>query len=172
MFLCPIKNDSSYSCFCQTKCSVIKIKKVYLQLGGWFAFFDINCSLKMNFAERHFILVKYLLWVLFFFFLDQTRGSWNGFVSMEFCHASKLSNFSPNATWLCFWLTLVSVQCVILKLLVFLHLFFCMKAICYILLHLQSQMLINWDIPFWCYFYSLIACTTSASFICILFFTF
>lgn len=47
----------------------IKIKKVYSQLGVCFAFFNINCSLKMNFGERNFILLKCLLWIFFFFLL-------------------------------------------------------------------------------------------------------
>lgn len=53
----------------------------------------------------------------------------------------------------------------------FFHLFLCMKAIFDILLALQCQVLINRALPFWCYFYSLTAFTTSASFTCILFFT-
>lgn len=111
IFLCPIKNDSSYS-ICQTKCSVIKIKKVYSQVGGWFAFFDINCSLKANFGERHFILAKCLLWVfflLFFFFSIKGEVLGRDLFLRSFCRASKLSNFSTSSSWLCFWLTLVSV---------------------------------------------------------------
>lgn len=47
----------------------IKIKKLYSQLGVWFAFFDISCSLKINFGERNIILLKCLLWIFCLFFL-------------------------------------------------------------------------------------------------------
>lgn len=46
----------------------IKIKKLYSQLGVWFAFFDIICSLKINFGERNIILLKCLLWIFCLFF--------------------------------------------------------------------------------------------------------
>lgn len=46
----------------------IKIKKLYSQLGVWFAFLDISCSLKINFGERNIILLKCLLWIFCLFF--------------------------------------------------------------------------------------------------------
>lgn len=69
IFLSPRKNDSSYSCLCQTKLSVLhQNQKGLFTVGCLLAFFNINCSLKMNFGERNFILLKCLLWIFFLLF--------------------------------------------------------------------------------------------------------